>query len=543
MPTLRSMLHDHDEDVRQIILSKWGFDEPGELSTKALKGIIQAALENEIFLEIVQTLPAEAIKGFYSILHSGGRMAWSQFSRLYGDIRMMGAAKRERLHPEREPFNVAEILWYNGLLGRAFFDGKPEPSEFAYIPDEIMQLFDAGSTSQHIKLGKELSLPKGCQIKHGSDAILDDICTLLAGLRMGKGMEEIYPMRTIFTTAQVLLLVRSMGLYSSKKGLNVIAVQDHLTKSRSIAFYDVLQNWLASTIFPELLFIPDLVFEGGLKINQAEIRQRIVDLMKDIPVDTWWDIQSFIEDIKSCYPEVLRVAGDMDAWFVKDRATDEILRGFEHWDKVEGAFLHAFITNILYGLGLCDLAVDRKSKQILGFRWSKWKESLFEKPADPENEPEGSLYTLSQGNVIISSSCPRSLRYQIARFCVWKGIRRAEYQYQVTPASLQAARQQELQVSQLIGLIKKHLTKEAAPGFYRALQRFDEKEEYATIHDTILLRVNDRRIVQALQKSDLQKYILEELNPTTLVVHKKGIDHLQAKLTELGYLCQIDRQV
>jgi hypothetical protein len=265
--------------------------------------------------------------------------------------------------------------------------------------------------------------------------------------------------------------------------------------------------------------------------------------MKDIPADTWWDLSFFIAQIKAFFPEILRVAGDMDAWFVKDRTTDSILRGFEHWDEVEGAFLHFFITDLLYGLGLCDLALDQKSKQIVGFRWTKRKDSLFDKPAASDSEAGGSLYTLSQGNVIISSSCPRSLRYQIARFCVWKGIRRAEYQYQVTPASLQAACGQELQVNQLIGLLKKHLTKEAQPGFFRALERFNDQVEYATIKNTVILRVDEPRIVQTLKRSELQKYILEELNPTTLVIQKKGIDHLQAKLTELGYLCQIDGEV
>ncbi|HAF63083.1 MAG TPA: hypothetical protein DCK95_12285 [Anaerolineaceae bacterium] len=543
MPTLRTLLHDHDEDVRQIILAKWGFIETSEQSPQVIKSIIQSALDNGIFIEIVQTLPQDVRKGFHAILRSGGRMAWSQFSRAYGDIRMMGAAKRERLHPEREPINVAETLWYSGLIGRAFFDAKPEPSEFAYIPDEIIQLFEPNISSLRSPIGKELILPKGSSIKHASDAILDDMCTLLAGLRMGKEMEEIQPMRTMFTTAQVLLLVRSMGLYSPKKGLNVNAVQDHLTKPRNSALHDVLRHWLSSSIFPEILFMPNLVFEGGLKINQTEIRRRIVDLMKNIPDGTWWDLKSFIQEIKSSYPEVLRVAGDMDAWFVKSHASDEILRGFEHWDDVEGAFLHFFITNILHALGLCDLAVDRKSSEIVGFRWTKWKDLVSQEPAESGSEPTGKLYTLSQGNVIISASCPRSLRYQIARFCIWKGIRRAEYQYQVTPASLQHARQQELQVSQLIGLLKKHLTQEAAPGFYQALQRFDEKGEYAAINNCILLRINDRRIVQTLKNSDLQKYILEELNPTTLIIQRKGIDHLQAKLTELGYLCQIDGEV
>jgi ABC-type phosphate transport system auxiliary subunit len=122
-------------------------------------------------------------------------------------------------------------------------------------------------------------------------------------------------------------------------------------------------------------------------------------------------------------------------------------------------------------------------------------------------------------------------------------MRRGEYQYQVTPDSLQKASQQELQVSQFIGLLKKHQTQETAPGLLNALQRFEEGRGFAKIQASVLLRIEDEGVMRKVKQSDAKKYILEEINPTTLSIDKKGIEHFQAKLTELGYLCHIDGEV
>ena len=543
MPTIKNLLHNHDADVQRIILTRWGFDLPGEITTQNLKIFAAAAVKCGAILEIIQTLPEAAKACLQDLMISGGKMPWSQFSRIYGDIRVMGAAKREKVHPDREPANPSELLWYSGLIGKAFFNTKPEPLEYAYIPEEICALLHELERNGQQRIGKELILPKGAGIKRAHDFILDDICTILAGLRLGMDINAIQPMRGSLAPCEVLQLVISLNLFNSKTGLDLDAVQEHLTKPRIEAYYDVLQNWLQSQVFPEILLMPDLDFEGNLRINFSTIRQRILAILETIPSGTWWDLAAVINDIKITQPEFLRVAGEMDAWFVKDRRTDAILRGYEHWDEVEGAFITFFISTILHGLGLCDLAVDRKSGTILGFRWAEGKKFLNEKPLISEEEAAGAFYTLAQGNLFISPACSRSLRYQISRFCEWKGMRRGEYQYQVTPDSLQKASQQELQVSQFIGLLKKHQTQETSPGLLNALQRFEEGRGFAKINTSILLRIKDEAVMRKIKQSDVKKYILEEINPTTLSIDKKGIEHFQAKLTELGYLCQIDRGV
>lgn len=543
MPTIKNLLHTHDADVQRTILIRWGFDLPGDITIQNLKEFAVAAVKEGILLEIIQTLPKDAKLCLKDLMRKGGKMPWSQFSRIYGDIRVMGAGKRERIHPDREPTNSSELLWYSGLLGKAFFNTRPEPIEYAYIPEEVRILLHDLERNSQEKIGKELVLPKSTAIQRTHDFVLDDICTILAGLRMGMDARTIQPMRTPFAPSEVLRFVISLNLYNRKTGLALDAVQEHLTKPRAEAFYDVLQNWQQSPIFPDVLFMPDLDFGRNPHINYSTIRQRLLSMLETIPTGIWWDMVATIQDIKMVQPEFLRVAGEMDAWYVKDQRTDEILRGYEHWDEVEGAFISFFLSTILYGLGLCDLALDRKSGAILGFRWTDRKKSLHEKPPLSEEEETGAFYTLAQGNLVLSPACSRSLRYQISRFCEWKGMRRGEYQYQVTPDSLQKASQQELQVSQFIGLLKKHQTQETSPGLLNALQRFEEGRGFAKIQASVLLRIEDESVMRKIQQSEVKKYILEEINPTTLSIDKKGIEHFQAKLTELGYLCHIDGEV
>ncbi len=543
MPTIKNLLHSHDEDVRRSILARWGFELPAELTVRDLQEFSETAVKEGVLLEIAQTLPEDASDCLFDLLKKGGKMPWSQFSRVYGDIRIMGAGKRERLHPERKPVNASEVLWYSGLIGKAFFKTKPEPIEFAYVPDEIFTLLKDSNVG-HVKwVGKELVLPKGCIIQRAHDYILDDLCTLLAGLRMGFELDAIQPMRGVFSRFELVQFLASMKLFQKKTGLAIEAVQEHLTKPRLAAYYDVLQNWQQSRIIQDVLFIPKLDFGKNPHIDFLAVRQRTLSIFKNLPADIWWDLEAMIQDIKITQPEFLRVAGDMEAWYVQDRNTGASLSGFEHWDEVEGAFIAFFAVKILHGLGLCDLAVDRKSGKVLSFRWIEAGKDLLESPVFSQEKETGPFYSLAQGNLFMSPACSRSLRYQIARFCEWKGMHRGEYQYQVTPTSLQVAAGQGLQVNQFTALLKKHQTQQTAPGLLNALQRFEMNGEFARIHASVLLRIEDAAIMRKIKQSEVDKYIVEELNATTLLVDRKGIEHFQAKLTELGYLCEVEGEL
>ena len=106
----------------------------------ALEELSTALLKPDLFAEVINSLAPEADSAITALVNSGGRMPWPTFTRKYGDIREAGAGKRDREKLYRKPASAAEILYYRGLLARAFFDTQKGPQEFAYIPDDLIKL-------------------------------------------------------------------------------------------------------------------------------------------------------------------------------------------------------------------------------------------------------------------------------------------------------------------------------------------------------------------------------------------------------------------
>ena len=52
----------------------------------------------------------------------------------------MGEGKRDRERPHLKPISPAETLFYYGFLAKAFFDSDKGTQEFAYIPDDLLEL-------------------------------------------------------------------------------------------------------------------------------------------------------------------------------------------------------------------------------------------------------------------------------------------------------------------------------------------------------------------------------------------------------------------
>ena len=73
-----------------------------------------------------------------------------------------------------------------------------------------------------------------------------------------------------------------------------------------------------------------------------------------VPPDDWWPVSEFVQFVKDNDPDFQRPAGDYDSWYIRDASTGEY-RGFESWDRVDGALLWFILTGPMYWLGLTDL--------------------------------------------------------------------------------------------------------------------------------------------------------------------------------------------
>ena len=121
MPDLLASLLNQDLGHLRIVAELWGLElDAHARDRKATADELAASLlDPELVRETLEVLPPEARAALGALLSAGGRVEWSAFARKFGQIREMGAGKRDREQPHRKPASAAEMLFYRGLLATA----------------------------------------------------------------------------------------------------------------------------------------------------------------------------------------------------------------------------------------------------------------------------------------------------------------------------------------------------------------------------------------------------------------------------------------
>ena len=535
MPDIYHSLLGHDLGHLHIIAECWGIELESDEMDKATKKLAASLLDPERIIDLITSLLPQARDALNILTESNGRIPYANFIRQFGDIREMGAGKRDRERPHLKPASTSEILFYRALIARAFFDTDQGPQEFAYIPDDLFEIIRHGQHETHGEKNRKNSVnsmvsePLGRGAAPGeknhivpfNDPILDDATTLLAALRLG---------RDISPDPKLLSLLHIVGLL--KKNIpQAEAVRQFLEASRSDARKMLIEAWQESESFNELRLVPGIICEGEWKNQPLVTREFLLNLLEVIPDDKWWNINSFISDIKKKYPDFQRPAGDYDSWFIKRQSDGQYLRGFESWDEVDGALIRFFFMGILYWLGMTELASPEEGKEITAFKLLN-VENLKLKAEDAK------LHISSQGKIIIPRFAPRTVRYQVARFCEWDEEKIDEYRYRITPQSLTKAKEQGLKVEQLLALLAKHSDAGIPPVLVKALKRWEVSGTEARAETQIVLKVSRPEILEELRKSKAARFLGEPLGPTTVTVKSGAIQKVMDAITELGLLAE-----
>jgi hypothetical protein len=144
MPTLAQTLPPADLGFLRIVASLWGIELNSSDISSAAEELAESLCDAELLDEVVSTLPREGRAALNALAAADGRMPWVAFTRRFGEVREMGAGKRDREQPHLQPSSAAEVLWYRALLAKAFFNGDKGPQEFAFIPDDLFIALDLG---------------------------------------------------------------------------------------------------------------------------------------------------------------------------------------------------------------------------------------------------------------------------------------------------------------------------------------------------------------------------------------------------------------
>lgn len=523
MPDLLTSLRNYDLGYLQIVADLWGIDLDSREPDPAAQELTASLLRPELVRELTDSLRPESRAALEALVARGGRIPWAEFTRLYGDVREMGAGKRDREKPHLDPASPAEALFYRAFLARAFFDTPDGPREFAYTPEDLFKMLRVGATGQSpLPLGRPATPAERAHAVPANDRILDDATTFLAALRLG-----ITPPGTPVPGGVIQALLETAGILK-KSTPQAEPVKAWLAAPRVEALKGLVHAWRQSGTFNELRQVPALVFEGEWKNPALETRQALLGFVGKVPKDKWWSLAAFIQSIKEEYPDFQRPAGDYDSWFIKRAADGAYLRGFAHWDEVDGALIRYFITGILHWLGMVDLASGEKGGVLSAFRLSSFR---------PPKEERGKISIGSNGNITIARSASRAARYLIARFCEWGEEKPDEYRYHVTPASLKRAKDQGLKVEHLLPLLAKH-SAGIPPAFVKALQRWEVNGTEARMQSQVVLRVSRPEVLEQMRKSKAARFLGEVLSPTTVVVKDGAQSRVLTALAELGLLAE-----
>ena len=591
MLSLERVLIDYDLGLLRVMAELWGVELSAPTQREAASQLAAQLLTGEMLGEMVAALASEARAALSEVQREQeGRAPLARFTRDHGELRAMGPARREREQPWRNAPSITEILWYRGLVARAFFDSGGVPQEYIFIPEDLRQrlaLLPVMSVAP-------MADPPGAPASVSSNtqalpvcAIADDLITVLAYAQAlpikledtNAGRDKAratlrrflhLPEALAFDLQLALDLQLLSGPPAGAKPEGHQA-RPFLESPREAQARALAEAWRASKDWNDLRQLPGLIFEGQAWQNDpAAAREAILNLLEDVPPGEWWSLDSFVAAVKARAPDFQRPAGDYDSWYIRDSATQDYLHGFAHWERIDGALVRYLIQQPLWWLGVVEVAgADPHSRPPLARLQGRreqtpsppWGEgrgeggisdnafrvtpigSAFlrrtEWPA-PESVPEARTTISPDGLITVPAAVLPYDRFRVARITRWVALdsTRGEYSYRLTPSSLKRAVKQGVSVNRITAFLQQLPGETPAPPMLiGAIQRWARTGAEALIKEAFVLKVSSPELLEMLRNTPpVGRFLGRPLGPAAVEVRREDAEQLRIALAELGIL-------
>ncbi len=541
-----TLLKAQDYKFLSMVADLWDVPARGADKRALALSLVELLPKPEVFADFYESLPGQSKQALTALKQAGGYIAWTSFTRQYGDLRPMGPARRDREQPWHFPVSTAEYLYYRALIGREFIRMDDELIEIAFVPEEFNRLLPDVPEKEAIDVQKSLDSietpPLDEQNMTGMQ-IVDDYCTLFATLRLGDSDHRLAKTNKPAHYWQALkALGGDLGLFDHE-GLPTGLAKALLERPRHESQAWLVNNWANARAFNELRLTPGLRCDGSWRNEPLRARRKVLSWLFDLPLGQWYRLDDFVAFIKENDPDFLRQGADYDVWMIHSESTGELLRGVKSWQQVEPRFLEFFITRWMYWLGL--MHVHQDANGDYSFALSQGMKVLAGSPNAldvPRDEKDDPLIAQPNGLILMSDKTAPIARYQVARFAEWLETGPTRYSYQLTPGSLAKARKVGLNTRQLLGLLRKYGKSAPPPSLVKALNRWQEHGAEASLETLTVLRLKTPEILQALKDSEAKTWIGDSLGPVTVIIKPGGIEKVQKALARLGYLSDFDTQ-
>jgi hypothetical protein len=506
------MLRDYPDIMFQVLAELRGaFVEAAE-NREQLMELLAAQMTDptsvQMAYEEVGDYSPESHKAIELLLKEGGEMAEAQFSRQFGSIRQMGPAKLERETPWFYPQNVAELLYYNGLVGRAFRGAGQSAHAVIYLPSDIEPWLphpQSEATEGALPV-RPAAPPPAARVIAADDSFLEDMGTLLgflytARLRLtesGPHPEDIeqFVRRLQMPFADdvpelnvrlglILHLANRLGWLrrgdangeNDAVQLTVNPVAGFLEMTRAEQRRALWDAWLQSPEWNDLCRVPGLecAETGNWRNDPLQTRAKIVQLLGKLQAGAWYSRTQVIDAIREVEPDFQRPLGNYDSWYIRDTETQEFLRGFEHWDDVEGGLLRFLMSGPLHWLRFLDVAEPSAGDDML-VSITQWGSFWLEQETpQPHEEPSGAIRVEEDFTVHVPHGISLHDRFRVERFAAWQASY-PEYVYQINQRSLKRAVEQKIPTERILAFLKQRAA-HIPPRVENALARFGNPEK------------------------------------------------------------------
>lgn len=551
MPPLERVLTDYDLGLLRVIAGLWGLDLNAPSQREAV-ALVSAWLRDadRVSAQVAALSPAECA-ALEAVRRAGGRLPLARFARTHGEVRAMGPARREREQPWRVDPSPAEALWYRALTGHGFFEIESGPQEFVFIPEDLLKFIPEMPQPPPPPPGTPAPSPE--TFAAAEPCLADDMVTLLA-------YAQITPLRLEGGTLTTRLPAAVRRFLRAPEGLDLcfqLALDLKLLSDTPLKpdptnaspFLDLTRAeqtrrladaWRASPDWNDLRRMPGLIFEGAKWRNDPALaREAILKLLADVPPGAWWSLDSFVAAVKERAPDFQRPAGEYDSWYIRDAATGEYLRGFENWERVDGALVRWLIAEPLRWLGLVEVTKGQGIRDSEAFRVTPVAHAFLRRETEPAAAAEPARVRVGANGVL---RVPLDLRprdrFRVARIAKWLGLEGGEYVYRLTPGSLKRAEKQGISLERVAEFLRAIADERGlSPGLHGALLRWSRHGAEVALKEMAVLRVKNAELLETLRRTPkLSDYLGPSLGPTAAEVRRDDLERVRDLLAELGLL-------
>jgi len=445
------------------------------------QAMVREMVETQHVADVWQDLIPSVREALQSLFAENNRIAVIAFQRRFGDIRRFGPGHLQKEKPWKTPINVAERLWYLGLITRGFDETPDGLAEFFSIPSDLFQLLPLSlPDSERFAFPPNVNAPRlpgdsrqdsgdwGIDGIHAESiydeggGFLDDLATLLIYLQNNRvwlnsrgGWREsdlaqlipqlqTQPLHTdkpLSPGSRLSLLfhcARASGLVTTAKRrqrLHTEAFLPWLEQNRPQQQAILFEAWCNSSEWNDLCLIPGLHCESGNWRNDPKAtRGALLDILSQAQAERWHDLDAMIAAIRAQKPDFQRPDGNYETWYIRDE-TGAYLNGFDHWEDVEGRMIRYIWSGPLHWLGLIAWDGTSESWSLTPFGLACLNPDSSPRPA---STTPPSLLVTDDFRVMLPPSHRPYDRLRIARFCVWEASM-PHYRYRITQRGLRRA--------------------------------------------------------------------------------------------------------